>query len=236
MQLNYFSWWLLSKLLVCPLYHLILWWIWYQLCCVPGWTPWWISDVRLEVKTRLQRGRKRRCFVQSHDLFSQNLCHFSPPGPRGKQTPARHQQSGSTGLWDLHHWGCSKLHWTSPWAVSRVLKDRTAWNMAVNKRSPEVLSNLQFFCYYMKSSAIDWPFCIIPVSANNCDTWVMVIAVLTKCMKKAGPPTFTPFNIYTKAFLIYASPPPPQEVSKLHNTSLNETHEKNVTLDVHHLP
>lgn len=74
-----------TKLLVCPLYCLILRYMWYQLCCVPGCR--WISDMRLEVKTPLQRGRNTRYFMQSHKLlFSQNQCHFRLPGPMGKQT------------------------------------------------------------------------------------------------------------------------------------------------------
>lgn len=179
-----------SKLLVCPLYCLILWYIWYQLCCVPGCR--WISDMRLEVKAPLQRGRNRRYFMQSHKLlFSQNQCHFSLPGPMGKKTLAKHQHSGSTRLRDLHHWRCSKLDWTSPQAIWWVFKDRPAWNMGLIERSPEVLSNLK-------------------VSGNNCDTWVMVITVLIAFMKKAGPPLLTPFNISTTAFLIYASFFPPQ--------------------------
>lgn len=165
-------------------------------------------------------------------MFLQNLCHFSPPGPTGKQVC--HQRSGSTRTWNIHHWGCSKLDWTSPRAIWRVFKDGPVWSMCVTERSPEVLSNLKFFYCYMKSPAIYWPFPIIPVSGNNCDTWVMVIAVLTAFMKKAGAPIFTPFLIQhfsnMQLFLLFF-----QEFSKLHNTSLNGTHEI-VTFVFHHLP
>lgn len=144
LQLYYFSWGLLSKLLFCPLYHLILWCIWYQLCCVPGWT---LDEFQVWdcVKTLLQRGRNRRYFMQSHNLlFSQNLCHFSPPGPMGKQTLARHQHSGSMRPWGIQHWGCSKLDWRSPWAIWWVFKDRPAWSTGVIERPPEFLPTLIF--------------------------------------------------------------------------------------------
>lgn len=98
--------------------------------------------------------------------------------------------------------GCSKLDWTSPWAKWWVFKDRPAWSTGMIKRSPESLSNLKFLCYYMKSPAIDWPYCIIPISGNNCDTWVMVISVLITFKKKTGASIFTTFNISTEAFLI----------------------------------